>query len=253
MSMQKRAPANRRRRAIVGAIGMAAVLGTGAYVVTAQLTGQDASISSLPVGRPASEHPAQGQTDPKQPFPERPFPQQTVPEPPTSAATPSKRAAERTARPSPAGEAKRKTSPTPDEAAARQRIKAAREAAAKAGFPVQRPRTPARGAAQVKDVIETTRALPDGGTIRVITGKGDLGGHREMLWAADNGTAVNGARCTQKFNFSRNGTAAVRPTMLLCWRTSATKSVVTVLVDSDGKPSKKESAAIIAREWAKLR
>ena len=46
--------------------------------------------------------------------------------------------------------------------------------------------------------------------------------------------------------------AAIRPNLLLCWRTSADRSVATVLVDQKGKPSAAESVQIINREWAKL-
>jgi hypothetical protein len=45
---------------------------------------------------------------------------------------------------------------------------------------------------------------------------------------------------------------AVRPNLLLCWRTSDDRSVATVLIDQSGKPSTADSVRIIDREWAKL-
>ena len=131
----------------------------------------------------------------------------------------------------------------------RKEIRAAREAAAKDGHPLQRPLGAARATAAAS---ETSRTLPDGGIMRVISAKADLSGHRQMLWAADDGKPVNGARCTQNFHFSQNGKAAVRPTMLLCWRISTERSVVVLTVARKGRPSTADSVAAIDREWTKL-
>jgi hypothetical protein len=88
--------------------------------------------------------------------------------------------------------------------------------------------------------------------MRIMTAKGDLSGQREMLWAADGGKPVGDARCTQKFHFSANGEAAVRPTMLLCWRTSAARSVVVLSIAKQGRPSQAASVAMIGRQWDSL-
>jgi hypothetical protein len=40
--------------------------------------------------------------------------------------------------------------------------------------------------------------------------------------------------------------------MLVCWRTSARRSVVTVAVAEQGRPSSGDSVAVIQREWARL-
>jgi hypothetical protein len=131
-----------------------------------------------------------------------------------------------------------------------EQIRAAREAAAKDGHPVQRPLEPAPGvvAASVNERTEKTKT----GVLRIITARSDLTGQRELLWAADRGTEVDHAHCTQKLHFSNNAQAAIRPNVLLCWRTSATRSVATVLVDRAGKPSAAKSVAVINREWLKL-
>lgn len=42
------------------------------------------------------------------------------------------------------------------------------------------------------------------------------------------------------------------PNVLLCFRTSATRSVVTLAVGKTGSPSATTSTAVLAREWAKL-
>jgi hypothetical protein len=90
-------------------------------------------------------------------------------------------------------------------------------------------------------------------TLRVVSARSDLSGQRELAWAADAGRVVGDARCTQNFRFNAASRAGVRPTLMICWRTSATKSVYTVAVDIDHRPSAQASVAIIDRIWSKLR
>jgi hypothetical protein len=89
-------------------------------------------------------------------------------------------------------------------------------------------------------------------TLRVVSARADLSGQRELAWVADSGRPVGTARCTQNFQFSPDSPAAVRPTMLLCWRTSANKSVYTVAVDLDHPPSEQAAVATIDRVWSDL-
>jgi hypothetical protein len=100
-------------------------------------------------------------------------------------------------------------------------------------------------------VAQYDRKLPHG-TLRVITARWNLSGHREQLWAADEGTPVGDVRCTQNLHFSNSAKPLVQPNLLLCWRTSDTRSVITILTDTGGKPSVRMSADVIDREWAKL-
>jgi hypothetical protein len=131
-------------------------------------------------------------------------------------------------------------------------IAAARAAAAKDGYPVHRGFTPAPNAVQGPVTVTNTGSLRTGGTMRVVTARHDLSGQRELLWAADDGEPFGDARCTQNFHFSNNVKPRVRPTMLLCWRTSNQKSVVTVAVSRTGRPMKSLSVAEIDRQWAAL-
>ena len=134
-----------------------------------------------------------------------------------------------------------------------EQIKTAREAAAKAGHPVQRAKTAAPGvvAAATGEIKRRSETIA-GGSLRVITAKFDLTGQEELLWAADRGKPVGKARCTQNFQLSNNTKPAVRPNLLLCWRTSDAKSVATILIHPGGKPSTAKSVEVIDREWAKL-
>jgi hypothetical protein len=69
----------------------------------------------------------------------------------------------------------------------------------------------------------------------------------------DDYTKVGNVNCTQKIRLSANVKPKERPTLLICWRTSAQKSVYTVAVKRDGQPSQAKSVAAIDKEWARLR
>lgn len=92
----------------------------------------------------------------------------------------------------------------------------------------------------------------DGQTLRIVTARGDLTGQRELTWAGDNGHAVGAARCTRTFKLSPDQPASTRETMVLCWRTSARRSVYVIAIDIHGRPSERTTAAIVNREWKKL-
>jgi hypothetical protein len=84
--------------------------------------------------------------------------------------------------------------------------------------------------------------------MRIRTARYDLAGQYELAWAADDGERVGNARCTQNLRLA--GVARERPTMLLCWHTSAGKSVVTLAVTRQGRPSRATSVATIDEQWA---
>jgi len=198
----------RRKQVATTAVGLTALVGVGAYVITAQAVGEHHTTTA----------------------------QET-------AATPMGQGK---------GEADPEADPTPSRSmTVDERIKAARSAAAKDGHPVQRALTPAPGVRAASDVVERNEKV-ENGSMRIVTARSDLTGQRELLWAADQGKRVGEARCTQNFKFANNQTPAIRQNMLLCWRTSAKRSVATVLIDYGGHPSTAKSRSIIDREWAKL-
>ncbi|MEV0900320.1 hypothetical protein [Actinoplanes sp. NPDC049802] len=102
-------------------------------------------------------------------------------------------------------------------------------------------------------VAERTERLGDG-TVRIVTARRDLTGDRELVLAGDDGTEVgDGVRCTTDV---RRGTIisseAPSPATLLCWRTSAERSVITMATAPDGEPSTADSVELIQREWERL-
>lgn len=225
----------RRYRVVAAGVAGLAVLGGGAYLI-ADNAGRHEQASTTSLAPPAT---ASASAD--------------------SVATADSVGA---AEPSPSSSAVRKppSSPAPTAAAgteattktAAEQVAEARKAAAKAGYPVQRGFTAAPDAPKGPVKVTNTGSLRTGGTMRVVTAKHDLSGQRELLWAADKGEPVGNAQCTQKFHFSNKRKAAVRPTMLLCWRTSKQKSVITVAITVEGKPSSKASVAEIDKQWARL-
>jgi hypothetical protein len=219
----------RRKQAVVGAAGLAALLGGGAFLVAetrdAATVARDTA-APAPVATPA--------TSPSSP-----------------AATPSRQASTKPRRPT---AERQDTSPSPAKSkSAAERVAEARAAAAKNGIRVERPLKPHGLPGATGPVTETnTGSLAAGGTMRVISAGYDLTGQRELLWAADGGTPVGEARCTQNFHFTNAKKARIRPTMLMCWRTSAAKSVITIAVVKQGRPSAATSVEALDAEWTRL-
>jgi hypothetical protein len=101
--------------------------------------------------------------------------------------------------------------------------------------------------------VTTTGGGPgDSRTFKVVSARKDLTGQRELVWAADAGKPLNGARCTQNFQFGPNSRKGIRKTLLLCWRVSAQRSVYTIAVDMKGTPSRQLSVAELNRVWNSL-
>jgi hypothetical protein len=236
-SEPNRRPTTRRLRIAAGVTGLAALLGGGAYLITDRIADRDDSAATQDVGALAPVAPAA----PVQPS--------VVLSP--SVATPS--ASPTPATPSPTPSAAPAASPkrSPDAPAVREQIQAARDAAAKDGFPLQRP-LPQKGKMVAESEVSTRTEQTSEGTIRISTARADLSGQQDQLLAADNGTPVGHARCTDKVRFSAGAAPREVPSLLLCWRTSSKRSVVTLAVAKKGRPATTASAATIDREWSKL-
>jgi len=223
----------RGRRAAIGVVALTALLGSGTYLLTTELTDHgttpapDIGALGPPVSAPAEA------------------------EAPTSAAAPA------SATPSVApstSTATARQSPTPSVVSLAPSVAAAirkaREQAEKDGYPLLRPIAPAANA--VMGPVNERNTADKSGSLRIITAQHDLSGQREMLWAADDGKPAGNARCTDKFHFSNAQKPEVLPTMLMCWRTAAAKSVVVIKVTYHGRPAARDTAAVVDREWAKL-
>jgi hypothetical protein len=216
----------RRKKAVIGAVGLVSIFGASVLVTEQVLDARHTAPSSQngAAALPAGSHGV-----------------------PAASAGPSGRAKAGTG--SPAGS----SSGTPRPQTSSERIAAARSAAAKAPSKVLRPLPPQYGAAaEVSDDVTTSTRKKDGETLKVVSARHDLTGYRELGWAADEGQKVGSASCTQKIRLSPDDRIRLQPTLLLCWRTTATKSVYTVAVKIGGHPSKQASVAEIDKVWSKL-
>jgi len=129
-----------------------------------------------------------------------------------------------------------------------ERVAAIKSTAAKAGPGVLRPLP----SASVAGDVTVTTAARDGGTLKVVSARQDLTGYRELGWVADPGERVGRARCSDRIRLSVDAKATAHPTLLICWRTSTQKSVYTLAVKTDGRPSAKTSVAAIDKQWTRL-
>jgi hypothetical protein len=67
--------------------------------------------------------------------------------------------------------------------------------------------------------------------VRVVAARTDLTGALELAWAADAGTKVGPVSCTNKTRLTPDQPPKVRPTIMLCWRTSGSLSVYALVID----------------------
>ena len=67
--------------------------------------------------------------------------------------------------------------------------------------------------------------------VRVVAARADLTGQLEMTWAGDAGTKVGASTCTNDIRLTPQQPAKIRPTVMLCWRTSASLSVYVLVIN----------------------
>jgi hypothetical protein len=235
----QRRRAQRRKKLAVGVAGLAAILAGGGYAVSVYQAARDSTIiggDTGALGPPAAVSP------PAAGSPSAAVSPSAVTPVPSASSSPSSRppstrlsAARQLSRPSPTPT----PSPLADEQAAGAQVSRLLPAPANAsGGP----------AAAGRSAVVANETGADESAIRIVSGRHDL---RTKLWAADAGVQVGDARCTQ--NLRIDGRAAqVRPRMLLCWRVSVAKSVVTVATNATGKPSTATSVRVIERVWQQL-
>jgi hypothetical protein len=231
--ISERRRVQRRKKAGVAVAGLAAIVGGGSYAVSAWFAAVAATTPGdtgalAPIVTPASRR----ATD---------LPPATATATATSPKTPARIAGVRQ---------QSLPSPTPSTAALPDDEVASAQVSRLLGAPRA---TPSGGLVAAGEAITVaTEPGPEGSEIRVVSARFDLTGRGSQLWAADNGLPIAGARCTQNLRVAGEQTARIRPTMLLCWRASAAKSVVTVATSAIGRPAAATSAAVIERAWQRL-
>jgi len=102
--------------------------------------------------------------------------------------------------------------------------------------------------------VRTSGSLPkDGQVLKIVSAHGDLTGQRELAWAGDAGRRVGAARCTRQLRIGGGAAAGERPGTLLCWRTSATKSVYVLALGLEREPSERVAVAKLNAAWRSMR
>ncbi|MEU4622161.1 hypothetical protein AB0G04_19630 [Actinoplanes sp. NPDC023801] len=212
----------RRKQAVVGIAGAAAVLAGAGFLVTQLMNEEQPSVPEPAALAPQSpEADAHAFEEPEQPVPRTPRI--------TKHAAPVERS------PVVSAEASRPASPDP-----------AAEARASDAIADLRERL---GISQRTYVAD--RPFGDG-TIRVVTARRDLSGEREMLLPGDAGEpAGNGVRCTSELR-SQPEVPLDRPATMMCWRMSESRSVITMTSAAREESLAAECADVITQEWARL-
>ncbi|MDI6101611.1 hypothetical protein QLQ12_23605 [Actinoplanes sp. NEAU-A12] len=216
--------AQRRKQAAVGVAGAVAVLAGAGFLVTQLMNEQQPSLPE-PAALAPRTAPVTGESTPEETEP-----------PVTRTPKIMKQAAPVERSPAPSVAVSREASPDPGQVLA---------SAAAGGL---RERLGLGGGARV---TERTEILGDG-SIRIMSARRDMSGERPLTLAADDGEpAGDGVRCTSEIRHEADVPSAA-PATLLCWRTSASRSVITVASASEDDSLTAESVEVITREWARL-
>ncbi|MFC4064685.1 hypothetical protein [Actinoplanes subglobosus] len=222
-----------RIKRTAGVVGLAALLGSGAYLTTLSVTGHKDTENRDVTAVGALDAPGSQPATPAAPGESGANPKSTTT----------------------GGNQTVKAEPSFEEPA--ERVRKAREAAAKEGVKITRPLpvredNPAGAAAAAAAKEVTVGSAKEGGTMRIVTVRGDLTGQRELAWVAGGVEKHGPAACSQRFKLFNEQEPRTRPNLLVCWRTSEKRSVVVVDTKIGGRPPVGESLAIIDREWRKL-
>jgi hypothetical protein len=231
---EERPGPRRIKKAAVAVVGLAALLGGGSFLITTVLTAHSRTSSTR---EPAALAPAITHSAPV-----RSAPAATAAPPAPGPIPGTLGAARQSSRPSPTPSPSLSALVTDDDIAAAQvnRLLQAPSAAPSGMVAAQGGVT----------VVNSTGS--DGSAIRTVSARYDVTARWELLLAADSGRQVGNARCSRNFRAAGSGAAQARPGLLLCWRTSGGKSVVTVAMTKTGSPGTTASIAAMDRAWVAL-
>jgi hypothetical protein len=227
----RRSAARRLKKAAVALVGLGAI-GGGAYFATTLLTGNAPGYVSGGPAALAPVAPTPSHSPSASPSASPSGPASRRPSPGPQAGT--RNGVRQEARPSP-------TPSIPDDQVAATQVNSLLAAAPQ---PARSRMGTASGPVTVSAETGT-----DGSTIRVVAARYDLTGR----WSAgDPGRPVGDARCTTKLAALPGGPATERPAMLLCWRMSPAKSVVTVAIRAQARPLAGASVDVLDHTWTDM-
>ncbi|MDR7280394.1 hypothetical protein [Catenuloplanes atrovinosus] len=242
-------PRRPKQQLIAGAAGVLAVLGVGGVILATQGRNEPVAISTADPAPP----PGVATVVPSVPLiptasglpvppsatagaaPSAPAPAPVSPRPGAAAPTAATRAV-----PAPAATARSERNEQPGAAALPQPSKTLRA----------QPQSTAVKDSEVQ--VVQTASPDDKERLKVASARADLTGYRELSWVTEENERIGDVRCTNRIRLSPDLPAQPRSTLLICWRVSATRSVYTVAVNVDGKPSRVRSIEALEAAWRKL-
>ncbi|MEU8813366.1 hypothetical protein [Actinoplanes sp. NPDC048796] len=224
----------RRKKFAVGVAGLAALVAGAGYGVSAWQTARE---STFVADAPGPVVTSTSRSSPKPAVVPTPAPQTSF-----RAKLPRLSAA------------RQRTSPSPTPSPTTPPVRDEDVASAQISSLLRAPRTrPSGGVAAAGESIAVANERgPDGSTIRIVSARYDLTGRGARLWATDGGVPVGNARCTRNVRADGRSAAETRPGLLLCWRVTPDRSVVTVATRTGGSPAPVSSARLIERVWQRL-
>jgi len=113
----------------------------------------------------------------------------------------------------------------------------------------------AKAKAAVGNAAITGRTYGNGGqqarSIRIVAARADLTRKLEQAWAVGSGTEVGADHCTNNVQLAKGSAPRVRPTLMLCWRTSPTFSAYSLIIDpkSTTPVTEADGAAALDEAW----
>jgi len=217
-----------RARFAIAAVGLAAGLGAGAYVITDNLVNRSATTTEI--GALAPQSPDGGAAS------GTPAPSVTSASVESPQVSPSSQSVAQSISPEVV-----------------KKIREAREKMAKDGVKVDHPAAPQAAQATSDVSMSTTGSLKEGGILRVVAAREDLTGQRELAYVAGGLMRHRGVLCSQTFKFSTNPAPRKRPNLVMCWRTSADRSVITMVVDPKGHPSPDKAVNALEKKWRSMK
>ncbi|SDT79102.1 hypothetical protein [Actinoplanes derwentensis] len=215
----------RRRRLAVGTAGLAALLGPSAYVVTSEIVDESRQTTAqqvpvvAPVTTAQASAPPGGASGAMRPA----APEQTV-----------------------------EAAPSPLSSEVIKEILDARKKMADDGVDLKRPLQPSTTATADSVKAITEGSLNSGGIVRMVTAREDLTGQRELAWVSGGIKKYRDVPCSQTVRFSADSQPEKKDNLLICWRTSPTKSVISIVVDPEGKPSRTKAVNALKEEWRSM-
>jgi hypothetical protein len=214
---------SRQRRTLLGVAGLASIIGTSAFLASGQTASEQTGEQPHTAARAAAQQAISGQN------------------PPAGSAAQM-------------GPVAPGVNSSDRPKSTEERLSDARNANKRMGTEVRRPRAkePSRADPAKVRTVERGTLKKDRRMTRIVSSRQDLTNFRELAWIADEGKPYRNARCSRMVQVSENVEPKEKPTMLMCWRLTPSKSVYTITVDLKKNPTPEDGTATLEQEWKRM-